>query len=101
MSRTRLLVAAATLAAVASAAPSLGDEPMRILTYPTGLVTGELEVKVDLGQGERKAELYLDGKSACALSAGGAGCAVDLGPDLVTVEELVSGMWGGAILELP
>ncbi len=80
---------AAILATAAFVAPSSGAEPMRILTYPTGLVTGELEVKVDLGPEARPAELYLDGERACSLSllpAGGTppaitGCTVDLGPD--------------------
>ncbi len=81
MNHPRDIVAAAVLAAAALVAPSYGDQPMRILTYPTGLVTGELEVKVDLGQEAGPAELYLDGQEACSLGPGAAGCTVDLGPD--------------------
>ncbi len=81
MNRPHEIAAAAFLATAAWATPLLGDEPMRILTYPTGLVTGELEVKVNLGPGARPAELYLDGKTACSLAAGDTGCKVDLGPD--------------------
>jgi len=54
---------------------------MRILTYPTGLVTGKLEVRVDLGSGDRPADLYLDGMRVCSLHPESTECPVDLGPD--------------------
>jgi hypothetical protein len=49
MNRVHEIAVAAVLASVAWVVPSFADEPMRILTYPTGLVTDELEVKVELG----------------------------------------------------
>ncbi len=56
-------------------------DAMRILTYPTGLVVGELEVRVDLGSGGGPAELFLDGDKACAMTAAASSCKVGLGPD--------------------
>ncbi len=68
---------------VLSATTAVAEEvsPMRILTYPTGLVVGELEVDVDLGGQARSAELFLDGEQACSVSAAEASCKVNLGPD--------------------
>lgn len=68
---------------IVMAAPTLAaaQESMRILTYPTGLVTGRLLVNVDLGVEGRPADLYLDGAKACSLSAESPSCTVDLGPD--------------------
>ncbi len=57
------------------------QEPMRILTYPTGLVVGELKVEVALGAQGQPAELFLNGERACELSASSPACTVDLGPD--------------------
>jgi hypothetical protein len=56
-------------------------ESMRILTYPTGLVVGDLEVKADLGSEGAPAELFLDGQSVCTMTARKAECTVALGPD--------------------
>jgi hypothetical protein len=69
------------LVLVLSAAPSFTDDSLRILTYPTGLVTGELEVKVDLGSEAQPADLYLDGNRACSMRSGSSECRLNLGPD--------------------
>ncbi len=63
-----VLLTAVTATSVLADAPSLRGDAMQILTYPTGLVLGELEVKVDLGPGARPAELFLDGEMACSMS---------------------------------
>ncbi len=79
---TFFLILTAVVPALAEAtAPPLQDGSMRILTYPTGLVVGELEVNVDLGVRGRPAELYLDGEQVCSASAAEASCLVNLGPD--------------------
>ena len=70
---------AVILALAATAARA--EESMRILTYPTGLVVGDLEVKVDLGADTEPAELYLDGERACSMSEAAPVCTVDLGAD--------------------
>ncbi len=57
------------------------EESMKILTYPTGLVVGELEVAIDLGEQNEPAELFLDGEKACSVSVESRLCTVDLGPD--------------------
>ncbi len=68
------------------------QEPMRILTYPTGLVVGELKVEVDLGSQGQAAELFLNGQQACELSPSSTSCNVDLGPDPhIHLLELVRG----------
>ena len=64
-----------------AAAPAIAEDQPRILTYPTGLVTGELEVKVDLASGGWPAELFLDGERACSMTTAQTACTVDLGPD--------------------
>jgi hypothetical protein len=69
------------LTLVLSAAPSFTDDSLRILTYPTGLVTGELEVRVDLGSEEQPADLYLDGARVCSMRSESSKCRVNLGPD--------------------
>ena len=71
-----LLVAAVRLV---MAAPALADDDPRILTYPTGLVLGELEVNVDLGPEAQPAELFLNGELACSMTAAETSCTVDLG----------------------
>ncbi len=60
-------------------AESADDEGLRILTYPIGLVTGEHGVEVALGIGGEPAELYLDGKPACKVTASNPRCLIDLG----------------------
>ena len=72
---TTMVIASMTATAAAA------TEPMRILTYPTGLVVGELEVSVDLGARGEPADLFLDGDPVCAMRADAATCTVDLGPD--------------------
>ena len=72
----------ATLAAVTvTATAAHGDEPMKILTYPTGLVVGELEVSADLGAKGESANLFLDGQRVCVMSRDASTCTVDLGAD--------------------
>jgi hypothetical protein len=44
-------------------------------------VTGELEVRVDLGSGVRPADLYVDGTRVCSMHSESTDCPVDLGPD--------------------
>ena len=69
---------------ILTAAPALSEDvpsAVRILTYPTGLVVGELEVMVDLGPDARPAKLYLDGEPVCSMTTADTVCAVDLGPD--------------------
>jgi hypothetical protein len=56
-------------------------ESMRILTYPTGLVVGDLEVKAALGSEGAPAELYLDGQPVCTMTVREAECTVALGSD--------------------
>ncbi|MCP3956643.1 MAG: hypothetical protein GY719_02200 [bacterium] len=63
------------------AAAATAEEPMRILTYPTGLVVGELEVKVDLGPEVESADLFLDGEPVCSMTPAKSSCSVDLGAD--------------------
>ncbi|MCH7664600.1 MAG: hypothetical protein IH936_01520 [Acidobacteria bacterium] len=79
MSFARFVGSVAILAFATTAVPAVGS--MRILTYPTGLVVGELEVRVDLGPEGQPAELYLDGERECTVSAEHATCTVDLGAD--------------------
>ena len=54
---------------------------MEILSYPVGLLIGLFPVIVDLGGSAQPAELLLDGKPACTISARAPACTVDLGPD--------------------
>ena len=56
---------------------------MDILSYPVGLLIGLFPVMVDLGGRPEPAELLLDGRSACMISARAPACTVDLGPDPV------------------
>ncbi len=79
--RTAMLILTAVLGTAATPVLGEGRDVIQILTYPTGLVVDELEVKVDLGPSGQPAELFLDGEKACALTAAAASCTVDLGPD--------------------
>ncbi len=82
MKSSRSLATAWALIWILIPAPeATASEAMRIVTYPIGLVAGELEVKVDLGPLERPADLYLDGRRACSLTPMETACTVDLGPD--------------------
>jgi photosystem II stability/assembly factor-like uncharacterized protein len=56
---------------------------MDILSYPVGLLIGLFPVIVDLGGRPEPAELLLDGRTACSISARAPACTVDLGPDPV------------------
>ncbi len=78
---TAMLILTAALGTVAMPVLAEGRDVIRILTYPTGLVVGELEVAVDLGPGKQSAELFLDGEAACSMTAAASSCKVDLGPD--------------------
>ncbi|MDH3746415.1 MAG: hypothetical protein OES47_15055, partial [Acidobacteriota bacterium] len=75
----RFLASGWLLAALIWAWPVAAE--MRILTYPTGLVVGDLEVSVDLGPQARPAQLFLNGAAACSLTPENPTCVVDLGPD--------------------
>ncbi len=79
----RLATIAILTTAVLTTAPALAadGDAMRILTYATGLVVGELEVNVDLGPEAEPAELFLDGEKACSTTAARTSCTVDLGAD--------------------
>ena len=81
--RQAVLGAVLTLVAVSVCIPCLDafDADLRILTYPIGIVTGELPVEVDLGATSAPAELFLNGERVCALDAESTRCTVDLGPD--------------------
>lgn len=57
------------------------ESELAILTYPIGLVTGEIPITADLGSSNAPAELYLDGNAVCSLSATSPSCSVDLGAD--------------------
>ncbi len=72
-----------TAVVILTATPAVSEQvsSLRILTYPTGLVVGVLEVKVDLGASAEPAELFLDGEKACTMSAAETACRVDLGAD--------------------
>lgn len=54
---------------------------MDILTYPVGVLIGILPVAVDLGRPPAPAELLLDGRHACHLTAEAPDCSVDLGSE--------------------
>jgi photosystem II stability/assembly factor-like uncharacterized protein len=56
---------------------------VEILSYPVGLLIGLFPVIVDLGPGTQNAELLLDGRPACTVTARAPACTVDLGPDPV------------------
>ena len=56
---------------------------MDILSYPVGLLIGLFPVIVDLGGRPEPAELLLDGRRVCTISARAPACTVDLGPDPV------------------
>lgn len=64
---------------------------MEILTYPIGLVFGILPVVANLGgPGAPPAQLLLDGRVTCTMTAEAPRCDIDLGPDLrVHLLELV------------
>ena len=67
---------ATALTAVLTAVPVLAasESDLRILTYPIGLVSGEIPIDIDLGPGAEEAELYLDGEFVCALGGSSTNC---------------------------
>ena len=81
-------------------ANSGGSEELRILSFPIGLIAGEVPVEVDLGPSRTSADLYLDGRQVCSISAAAVRCMVDLGEDLhVHLLELVRRKPGGGVAE--
>ncbi|HKF44622.1 MAG TPA: YCF48-related protein [Thermoanaerobaculia bacterium] len=73
---------------------------MEILSYPVGLLIGLFPVIVDLGPGTQNAELLLDGRPACTITARAPACTVDLGPDpVIHVMELVRKDRAGNVTE--
>lgn len=53
---------------------------MDILSYPIGILIGLFPVLVDLGPAGARAELLLDGRPVCQVTARAPGCIIDLGP---------------------
>ena len=53
-----------------------------ILTSPVGLVSGELQVDLDLGVSSTGATLYLDGVDVCSPTPASPTCRIDLGSEL-------------------
>ena len=73
---------------------------MEILSYPVGLLIGLFPVIVDLGPGTQNAELLLDGRPACTITARAPACTVDLGPDpVIHLMELVRKDRAGHVTE--
>jgi photosystem II stability/assembly factor-like uncharacterized protein len=73
---------------------------MDILSYPVGLLIGLFPVIVDLGGRPEPAELLLDGRPACTISARAPACTVDLGPDpVIHLLELVRKDKSGHVTE--
>ncbi len=73
---------------------------MDILSYPVGLLIGLFPVMVDLGGRPEPAELLLDGRPACTISARAPACTVDLGPDpVIHALELVRRDKAGHVIE--
>jgi hypothetical protein len=74
---------------------------VEILTYPIGLVIGMLPVIANLGpQASLPAQLLLDGRPACVMTAETPKCTVDLGADLrVHRLELVRTDAKGTVIE--
>lgn len=60
--------------------PLFSATDLQILTFPIGLITGEHRIEVDLGVTLQPADLYLDGKKVCLVTAADPGCRVDFGP---------------------
>jgi hypothetical protein len=71
-------------------APSRAEDGLQILTWPSSLVTGPIDVEVSLGSSGAPAELFLDGKHVCTATSNDTKCWVDVGPELhVHLLELV------------
>lgn len=73
---------------------------MEILSYPVGLLIGLFPVIVDLGGRIEPAQLLLDGRPTCAISARAPACTVDLGPDpIIHLLELIRKDRAGRVIE--
>ncbi len=69
-----------------------------ILTSPVGLVSGELQVDLDLGVSSTGATLYLDGVDVCSPTPASPTCRIDLGSELhVHLLELVVTTTDGSV----
>jgi VWFA-related protein len=60
--------------------PLFSTTDLQILSFPIGLIIGEHRIEVDLGVTQKPANLYLDGKKVCVVTASDPGCMVDFGP---------------------
>lgn len=80
MTFERTLLALICLSLFVMPAGGSGDDELAILSFPIGLVAGEVPVDVDLGPSRAPATLHLDGTAACEMTAALPRCAVDLGP---------------------
>lgn len=86
----RMLLVLTCLTATPAFLGAAGTDELAILSFPIGLVTGEIPVDVDLGPSQEPAMLYLDGTAVCTMTAALPRCSVDLGPELhVHLLELV------------
>jgi len=77
----RILGVVVAVSLALPAATTAADD-LDILTWPTQLAAGTMEVEVDLGASGQPAELYLDGDLACTATTADSQCTVDLGPNL-------------------
>ncbi|MBZ0111975.1 MAG: Hint domain-containing protein [Thermoanaerobaculia bacterium] len=71
------VLSAATL--LPATAQGAGD--LTIVTYPVGLVSGQLPIQMDLGATGTPATLFLDGEKVCEATPQVSTCTVDLGTD--------------------
>ncbi len=75
-------------------------EGLRILTFVPGVANGALPVALDLGSSPPPAELFVNGRAACRVTAVRQTCVVDLGPaPRVTLLELVRKDGSGQVVE--
>lgn len=79
----RSLFPSVVLACLVSVAPlgAATESDLAILTYPVGVVTGEIPVTVDLGPTGAPAKLFLDGDPVCSMTSANTSCTVDVGAD--------------------
>jgi len=76
------------------------SEGMRVLTFVPGVANGALPVVLDLGSSPPPAELFVNGRAACRVTAVRQTCVVDLGPaPRVTLLELVRRDGSGQVVE--
>ena len=89
-----------TVFALMSAVPSRAEDGLQILTWPSGLVAGTINVEVSLGPSGAPAELFLDGKNVCTMTSATTRCSVDLGSALkVHLLELIRRGGSGGVRE--